>query len=185
MEPQIIDYYNEYPSMMKIIDKMNSEYDELYEVKEQLKTQLRILKHKYEPEPDLNKLIDFSIRTGKHYDISKVFYHIYKDEFKCTSIKYRKWYYKSGSGSEWIECDSNNNQYGVQLRIKLSDMRNIYEKKLEEIKNNVNNGPMPNENFFFQLEQMENCEELIKKYKGKNFYSYILREIAELFYDDN
>ena len=31
MEPQIVDYYNENPHMMNIIDNMNEEYDDLYE----------------------------------------------------------------------------------------------------------------------------------------------------------
>ena len=30
MEPQIVDYYNEFPSMVKVIDKLNEEYDQLY-----------------------------------------------------------------------------------------------------------------------------------------------------------
>ena len=30
MEPHLIDYYNETPQMVKIIDNMNKEYDDLY-----------------------------------------------------------------------------------------------------------------------------------------------------------
>ena len=36
MEPQIIDYYNDYPSSINIIDKLNEEYENLryiYEIK--------------------------------------------------------------------------------------------------------------------------------------------------------
>ena len=88
MEPQIIDYYNEYPHMMKIIEKLNEEYDELYNENQSLNKEIDRLRNMYEPEPDLNRLIDFSIKTGgKHYDIAKVFHCIYKNEFKCTSLK--------------------------------------------------------------------------------------------------
>ena len=32
MEPQLIDYYNEMPHMVNIIDKMNKEYEEIQEL---------------------------------------------------------------------------------------------------------------------------------------------------------
>jgi len=189
MEPQIIDYYNEYPHMMKVIEKLNEEYDELYNKNQALKKEIDRLKNIYEPNPDLNRLIDFSVRTGgKHYDIAKVFHCIYKNEFKCVSLKNKKWMYKSGD--EWKECDSNYNQYGIQVRIKLSEMRNIYENKLIEyeerftiltesdIDDNEHHGEI-----FRLIDMLENCEKLINKFKGKNFYGHLLRELAELFYD--
>ena len=40
MEPQIIDYYNEKPHMMKIIDKMNEEFSDLQKENEKLKEKL-------------------------------------------------------------------------------------------------------------------------------------------------
>lgn len=189
MEPQIIDYYNEYPHMMKVIEKLNLEYDELYNENQSLKKEIERLRNIYEPNPDLNRLIDFSVRTGgKHYDIAKVFHCIYKNEFKCVSLKNKKWMYKSGD--EWKECDSNYNQYGIQVRIKLSEMRNIYENKLIEyeerftiltesdIDDNEHHGEI-----FRLIDMLENCEKLINKFKGKNFYGHLLRELAELFYD--
>ena len=191
MEPQIIDYYNEYPHMMKIIEKLNEEFDELYDENQSLKKEIDRLRNLYEPEPDLNRLIDFSIKTGgKHYDIAKVFYCIYKNEFKCVSLKNKKWYYKSGS--EWKECDSNYNQYGIQLRIKLSEMRNIYQLRLKyyedqfkiltETDMTVDNINLDHD-IFRIIDMIENCEKIINKFKGKNFYSHLLRELAELFYD--
>lgn len=189
MEPQIIDYYNTYPHMMKVIEKLNLEYDELYNENQSLKKEIERLRNIYEPNPDLNRLIDFSVRTGgKHYDIAKVFHCIYKNEFKCVSLKNKKWMYKSGD--EWKECDSNYNQYGIQVRIKLSEMRNIYENKLIEyeerftiltesdIDDNEHHGEI-----FRLIDMLENCEKLINKFKGKNFYGHLLRELAELFYD--
>ena len=48
MEPQIIDYYNEYPSMIKIIDELNEEnnrlQDELDEKNDELKFYKSIFK---------------------------------------------------------------------------------------------------------------------------------------------
>ena len=192
-EPQIIDYYNEYPHMMKIIEKLNEEFDELYDENQSLKKEIERLRNMYEPEPDLNRLIEFSIRTGgKHYDIAKVFNCIYKNEFKCVSLKNKKWYYKSGT--EWKECDSNYNQYGIQLRIKLNEMRNIYENKIQEYEErfklltetdiDIGDDDYDNHGELFRLiDMIENCEKIINKFKGKNFYGHLLRELAELFYD--
>lgn len=189
MEPQIIDYYNEYPHMMKVIEKLNLEYDELYSENQSLKKEIERLRNIYEPNPDLNRLIDFSVRTGgKHYDIAKVFHCIYKNEFKCVSLKKNKWMYKSGD--EWKECDSESGKYGIQVRIKLSEMRNIYENKLKEyeerftiltesdIDDNEHHGEI-----FRLIDMIENCEKIINKFKGINFYAHLLRELAELFYD--
>lgn len=195
MEPQIIDYYNEYPHMMKVIEKLNLEYDELYEENQSLKKEIERLRNIYEPKPDLNRLIEFSLRTRKHYDIARVFHFLYKDEFKCVSLNNNKWMYKSGD--EWKDCDSELGKHGIQVRIKLNEMRNIYENKLQEYlerfkvlteTNNVNNnaddeeGDLDYEIFIIDM-QKERCEDLVDKFKGRMFYSYLLKECAELFYN--
>ena len=47
MEPQIIDYYNEEPQMMKIIEKMNEEFSDLQNEYEKLKKELNDYKKYY------------------------------------------------------------------------------------------------------------------------------------------
>ena len=44
MEPLIIDYYNEYPSMIKIIDKLNEENNQLQEELNSTKKDLNFYK---------------------------------------------------------------------------------------------------------------------------------------------
>ena len=44
MEPSIIDYYNEYPSMIKIIDELNEENDKLREELNSTKEDLEFYK---------------------------------------------------------------------------------------------------------------------------------------------
>ena len=192
MEPHIIDYYNEYPHMMKVVEKLNEEYDELYNENQSLKKEIERLRNIYEPEQGLDHLIELSIKTGgKHYDIAKVFHSIYKNEFKCISLNKNKWMYKSGD--EWKECDSELGRHGIQVRIKLNEMRNIYELRLKDYEERFkiltetefddDNNELNYE--IFRTEGMrDNCEKLINKFKGKMFYSYILRELAELFYED-
>ena len=190
MEPQIIDYYNEYPHMMKIIEKLNLEYDELYDENQSLKKEIERLRNIYEPKPDLKRLIEFSIRTGKHYDIARVFHFLYKDEFSCVSLDTNKWIYKCGD--EWKECDSESGKHGIQVRIKLNEMRNIYELRLKDYEEQFKmlteaNDYDDEDNLdydIFRIEYMrEKCENIVEKYKGKMFYSYLLKECAELFYD--
>ena len=44
MEPSIIDYYNEYPSMIKIVDKLNEENDRLQNELDSTKSDLEFYK---------------------------------------------------------------------------------------------------------------------------------------------
>tara|TARA_B100001063_G_C16398411_1_gene373630 strand:- start:10 stop:312 length:303 start_codon:yes stop_codon:yes gene_type:complete len=44
MEPSIIDYYNEYPSMLKIIDRLNEENDKLQNELDETKDELEFYK---------------------------------------------------------------------------------------------------------------------------------------------
>ena len=55
MEPQIIDYYNRYPHMINVIDKMNEEFSELQKDNDRLRKEVNFLL------PILqNKLIEYS-----------------------------------------------------------------------------------------------------------------------------
>ena len=47
MEPQITDYYNEEPYMMKIIDNMNNELSESQKENQILKKKLKLLEGNY------------------------------------------------------------------------------------------------------------------------------------------
>ena len=73
MEPQIIDHYNELPSGINVIDKMNEEFDELQQKYDNLEKEYNDMKSKYNklvvrlgrrptmaPNPELKKL-------GKHH----------------------------------------------------------------------------------------------------------------------
>ena len=43
MEPQIIDYYNKYPHMINVIDRMNEEFSELQKDNDRLRKELNLL----------------------------------------------------------------------------------------------------------------------------------------------
>ena len=52
---------------------------------------------------DVNALILASC-SETDYDISKVVYFIFKDQYVCTNIKDNKWY--ELIDSEWVFCES-------------------------------------------------------------------------------
>jgi len=178
MEPKIIDYYNENPHMMNIIDNMNEEYDDLYNENYILKKQIEILKNKYEPLLSLDKLINNSIRFQTHYDVARVIYEIHCRTYKCTSIKNKTWYYRN-KYDEWVLSDNN-----VHIRTAISDSRNIYEQKLINLKKSLEELDPETESFWIREEiDIPNCEFIIEKFNKPRFSSYVLRECMDFFYD--
>ena len=180
MEPQIVDYYNECPHMMNIVDKMNEEYDELYKENLVLKKQINFLKSKYEPEPDIKILIMNGIKFKTHYDIARVIHKIHKDKFKCTSYSNKKWYYLDEG--EWKLSDN-----GVEIRIAITDSKNIFEQQLENYTNQIDEMDLDNiesDDMYWMIAEyyIPNCKEIIEKYSKPRFSSYVLRECMELFY---
>ena len=51
MEPQMVDYYNEFPSGINVIDRMNEEFDEVQKENEMLKKQLELYKFNFKDIP--------------------------------------------------------------------------------------------------------------------------------------
>ena len=60
------------------------------------------------------------------YDIAKVVYELFKDDYICASIKGNLWY--EFKNNRWVQIDS-----GVSLRIAISrQIRDLYSKKLTQ-----------------------------------------------------
>jgi len=73
MEPLIIDYYNEYPSMIKIIDKLNEENNQLQEELNSTKKDLNFYKSIFKSHSNsvvYNLYIKF--KKGKRLWIDKI-----------------------------------------------------------------------------------------------------------------
>ena len=92
MEPKIIDYYNVFPDIIKMIDKLNSEYEEVQEknriLQEEIDEYKKIFQYPY------NNSMVFNLKQvtkgGKKVWIDKV--RILEDELKtldqCDYVKY-------------------------------------------------------------------------------------------------
>jgi P4 family phage/plasmid primase-like protien len=120
------------------------------------------------------------------FDLAKVLYILYKDEFVCTSVKSNIWY--QYIKNRWIEIDS-----GTTLRKAIStEMRELYNKKTFgqlSVMMTVTNNPASAENDDEQTnirkirsQRILNiCQRLNRTSDKKN----IMTEAKELFYDGN
>ena len=74
MEPQIIDYYNKYPHMINVIDRLNEEYSSLQNENKRLQKEINILlpilqKKLFEYSEKVQELQDDIIEINEHVSI--------------------------------------------------------------------------------------------------------------------
>ena len=105
MEPYMIDYYNDFPHSVNVIEKMNNE--------------LQILQHKYDKLKSIivpSKILRNLVRAALSDDgMANLLFHLYGDKFKCTSIKKNEWYFYDDDIDKWRLSDE-----GVELRYLLN-----------------------------------------------------------------
>tara|TARA_Y100000389_G_scaffold199809_1_gene238927 strand:+ start:678 stop:1244 length:567 start_codon:yes stop_codon:yes gene_type:complete len=167
MEPQIIDYYSETPTMVKVIDKMNHEL-------EMIQNKYDELKKIYEPEKSIEYYIINSHQS--HGDMAKLMYLLYGKEFACTSIKKNEWYFYDKNINKWRLSDD-----GIELRIKLSThIQNIYERKIKETDKNIIKCNGDDDQYIYKYNMYIKIYHNLKKpfYKQK-----VMKECKDLFYD--
>ena len=161
MEPQMVDYYNEIPSGINVIDKMNEELDDLQKKYDELK-------QRYEPDYKLEWCIRNAGRT--HVDMANLIYKLYKDKFKCTSIKKNEWYFYDDEEKKWRLSDG-----AVELRMKISnEVLKMFEHRAFKNINEANN----TEEFY-----KTTYHETYIKLKNSIYKNTIIKECKYLFYD--
>ena len=74
MEPHIIDYYNKYPHMINVIDRMNEEYSSLQKDNQRLQKEINILlpilqKKLFEYSEKVQELQDDITEINEHVSI--------------------------------------------------------------------------------------------------------------------
>ena len=74
MEPQIIDYYNKYPHMINVIDRLNEEYSSLQNENKRLQKEINILlpilqKKLFEYSKKVQELQDDITEINEHVSI--------------------------------------------------------------------------------------------------------------------
>ena len=153
----MIDYYNDMPSGINVIDKMNEELDDLQK-------KYNALKKRYEPDYNLEWHIRNAGRT--HVDMANLIYKLYKDKFKCTSIKKNEWYFYDDEEKKWILSDG-----AIELRIKLSnEILKIFEHRAFKI---LREGKEDDDDYY----------KTYNKLKNSTYKNTIIKECKDLFYD--
>lgn len=163
MEPNIIDFYNETPYGVNVIDKLNEEYDELQKKYDELKD-------KYEPKKTLEYYIISSIRNDTDYDMALLFHKMYEKDFKCSSIKKNIWYFFDHDEKKWKLSDGN-----IELRLKLNDILKLFEYRAFNGTYHQNNELED----YYKMKYLKICN----KIKNISYKNKIIKECKDLFYD--
>lgn len=167
MEPSIIDYYNDTPNIVNVIDKMNDEYLAL-------QAKYDLLCKTCNPSPSIEKMIYSA--TISHNDMAKLLYHFYGEYNVCTSLKKNDWYHYDVNMKKWRYSDQ-----GIELRIKLSnEIHDMFMKRgrafLENEEYNYEEPGEPMECYGYQY--LKTGFDL----KNPNYKQKIMKECREVFY---
>ena len=134
----------------------------------------------------VNYYIELTLEGATEFDIAMVMYQLYKDKYKCVSIKHNHWYeFKDG---RWKQIDS-----GTSLRMKISkELNQKYIAMVAYWTGVLNDMPCPSESTDEDnSEKYKAIQNKAKKYteiglmlKKTNHKKNIMRECCELFYEE-
>ena len=171
------------PETALMIEKLNKEFDELQKAYENLKKEIVLLKNKYESgDKDVKQAIKDCIRfRGAHTDMALLVYILYKDKFKCTSICNRTWYYLDDDNKWKLSVDCN-----IEIKKVISGLEKIFRNEENIYKDFLDNfvGDYETVEYSKNVYDYEKCNEIIDKFRKKNYKSYIFTECMEIFYDN-
>jgi len=140
---------------------------------------------KYNPEEyekikknTIEHFMDEAVETETEYDLAQVLRQIYKDKYVCVNLDKRGTWYVF-KNHRWV-LDK-----GLSLRRHISTtMYDLFVRKLENFLKQFNNKEITEENNKFLGEKSKTMYSIKAKLKKTNDKNNIMREAAELFYDD-
>ena len=131
--------------------------------------------------------IELTLHGATEFDIANVMFQLYKDKYKCVSIKHNYWYeFKEG---RWKPIDS-----GTTLRMKISkELNHKYIGMVAHWTSKLNDMPCPSESTDGDSGQYyKACQNKAKKFteiglmlKKTSHKKNIMRECCELFYEED
>ena len=173
----------ELPETALMIEKLNEEFDELQKENDNLKQEIVLLKNKYESDDiDVKQAIRDCIRfSGAHSDMALLVYILYKDKFKCTSICNRKWYFLDDDNKWKLSVNLN-----IEIKKVISGLEKIFRNEEIKYKEFLDNfvGDYETSEYYMNSYNYGICNEIIDKFRKKNYKSYIFTECMEIFYDN-
>jgi len=127
----------------------------------------------------LNYLIEETLHSQTEYDLALVLKQMYKDRYICASYEKKGIWYRF-SNNRWIQ------DKGISLREKIStEMYNLYSQKSDDYGIEYQHYQPNDDRAEFIKKQVKLIGEIKIKLKRTSDKNNIMREAAEIFYDDN
>lgn len=123
--------------------------------------------------------VEKAMETSAEYDFAVVLQHMFKDSYICVSYDKRGIWYQF-RGHRWVQ------DRGLSLREKISkDMYNLFGKKAETCEAEMNEYENNDERREFLKKKIGHIHAVKINLKKTTFKDHIMREAAEIFYDEN
>ena len=117
-----------------------------------------------------------SLLSGSHYDLAKVCFEYFGNEFVCVSIVKDSWY--QFQGHRWKEIDG-----GVFLRKKISeDIVGIFNQKNRDIFEKLSKCSEEDKDMYNN--EQKAIQKMISNLKQHPFKNNVMKECKEVFYND-
>ena len=123
---------------------------------------------------NINDLLN-NAETGTEFDIAKVVYEIYKDSYKCTSIKHSVWY--EFQNHRWVEIEGAytlSKKISEELTKEFSILNSYYYIQI------AGKGSDEQEKL---IKKANNVMKIMLSLKKSAFKANVLKECSILFYD--
>lgn len=128
----------------------------------------------------IDHYINITLNHTTEWDIANVLYQLFKDTFRCASLKNNTWFYYKKH--RWHEIEK-----GSKLRMEISrTLSNVYVEKSTQFisktvqKDDDTKGVEDNEKNF-----SSKCMEIADNLKRSQFKQNIMREATEIFYEND
>jgi P4 family phage/plasmid primase-like protien len=130
-------------------------------------------------ETTIDHYVEQALETGTEYDSAVVLQHMYKDLYICISYDKRGVWYQF-KNHRWIQ------DKGLTLREKISkDMYNLFGAKSEQYEKEMNEYENNDERREYLKKKIGMIQSYKINLKKTTFKDHVMREAAEIFYDDN
>ena len=123
--------------------------------------------------------VEKALETGVEYDFAVVLQHMYKDLYICVSYDKRGVWYQF-KGHRWVQ------DKGLSLREKISkNMYDLFGKKTEQYEKEMQEYENNDDRREFLKKKIGIIQSIKINLKRTTFKDHIMREAAEIFYDEN
>jgi P4 family phage/plasmid primase-like protien len=127
----------------------------------------------------INYYLEKAMETKTEYDYAVVLQHMYKDEYVCVSYDKRGVWYRF-KNHRWIP------DKGLSLREKISkEMYNMFGRKSEQFEAEITEYAENDERREYLKKKVGEIHQMKITLKKTTQKDHIMREAAEIFYDDN